>query len=385
MAWSSTLTIVFISCVFVCVAMPAAAAALCEYYGYLPRLVRHTGLLPSTCTSSTSSMAPTALHSSLYGADPSPVRSGEFELPSTYSLHKPLVYDIAELPPKSVSSLRLVIISDTHERHREMSVPNGDVLVHCGDIQEGLNFMRDVKAMLADFSAWFTDNTLHPHPVKLIIAGNHDKAIAAMPTEDVRRLFAPAVYLCEDSVVVEPANVRFYGSPRSISNFRWSPNTAFQGKKAWKPFMFASARQEDGPAAVSTAPRCSPEQPLRARFEGGTPGGPVDVLVVHQSPDIPRAHHSVEEQPICTYTQQVAPRRVLLCGHLHGAHGIHRLPVPELVRKSFRVATRDGGDQPEGVVRLDEIPFLPCINAAMMVGRFGQNVLLPPSVVDLEL
>ncbi|CBZ26118.1 conserved hypothetical protein [Leishmania mexicana MHOM/GT/2001/U1103] len=366
--------------------MPAAAAALCEYYGYLPRLVRHTGLLPSTCTSATSSMAPTALHSSLYGADPSPpVRSGEFELPSTYSLRKPLVYDIAELPPKSVSSLRLVIISDTHERHREMSVPNGDVLVHCGDIQEGLNFMRDVKAMLTDFSAWFTDNTLHPHPVKLIIAGNHDKAIAAMPTEDVRRLFAPAVYLCEDSVVVEPANVRFYGSPRSISNSRWSPNTAFQGKKAWKPFMFASARQEDGPAAVSTAPRCSPEQPLRARFEGGTPGGPVDVLVVHQSPDIPRAHHSVEEQPVCTYTQQVAPRRVLLCGHLHGAHGMHRLPVPELVRKSFRVATRDGGGQPEGVVRLDEIPFLPCINAAMMVGRFGQNVLLPPSVVDLEL
>ncbi|GET93344.1 hypothetical protein, conserved [Leishmania tarentolae] len=366
--------------------MPVSAAALCEYYGYLPRLVCHTALAPSTRTSVTSSMVPTALHSSLYEADTYPsVRSGEADLPSTYSLRKPLVYKIAELPPKPVPCLRLVIISDTHERHREMSVPNGDVLVHCGDIQEGLNFVRDVKAMLTDFATWFTDSSLHPHPVKLIIAGNHDKAIAAMPTEDVRRLFAPAVYLCEDSVVVEPVGVRFYGSPRSISNSRWSPNTAFQGKKSWGPFMFASARQDDRSTAVSNAPRCSSEQPLSARLEGTTPGGPVDVLIVHQSPDIPRAHHGIEEQPICTYAQQVAPRRVLLCGHLHGAHGMHRLPVPEPVRKSFRVATRDGGGQPEEMARLDEVPFLPCINAAMMVGRFGQNVLLSPSVVDLEL
>ncbi|AIO02410.1 metallo-dependent phosphatase-like protein [Leishmania panamensis] len=366
--------------------MPVAAAALCEYYGYLPRLVRRTARLPPTRISAASPIAPTPLHSSLYDANPPPtMQSGEVEHPSTYSLRNALVYNIAELPPKPVSSLRLVIISDTHERHREMNVPNGDVLVHCGDIQEGLNFVRDVKAMLADFAAWFTDSTLHPHPVKLIIAGNHDKAIAAMSTEEVRRLFAPAVYLCDDSVVVEPSGVRFYGSPRSISNSCWSPNTAYQDKKAWKPFMFASVRENDDPPGLSTAPRCSSEQHLCARLEGATPGGSVDVLIVHQSPDIPRGCHSVEEQPICTYAQQVAPRRVVLCGHLHGAHGMHWLPVPEVVRELFCVETQDGGSQPEGVARSEEIPFLPCINAAMMMGRFGQNVLLPSSVVDLEV
>ncbi|KAG5488673.1 hypothetical protein JIQ42_00286 [Leishmania sp. Namibia] len=366
--------------------MPVAAAALCEYYGYLPRLVRHTGLIPSKRTAAAPSIAPAPLHSSLYEADPPPPeRSGEVGLPCTHSLRKPLVYKIAELPPKPASFLRLVVISDTHERHREMNVPNGDVLVHCGDIQEGLNFLRDVKAMLTDFAAWFTDSALHPHPVKLVIAGNHDKAIAAMPVEEVRRLFEPAVYLCDDSVVVEPVGVRFYGSPRSISNSRWSPNTAFQGKKAWKPFIFASALEDDEPKAVPTPPRCSSDQQLSTLLEGATPGGPIDVLVVHQSPDIPRAGHSVEEQRICTYAQQVAPRRVLLCGHLHGAHGMHSLPVPEVVKKSFRMRTRNAGGQVEGVVRLAEVPFLPCINAAMMIGRFGQNMLLSPSVVDLEL
>ncbi|KAG5464100.1 hypothetical protein LSCM1_00280 [Leishmania martiniquensis] len=366
--------------------MPVVTAALCEYYGYLPRLVRHTSLLPSTRATAAPSTAPAPLHSSLYEVDPPPPRrSGVVELPSTYSLRKPLVYKIAELPSKPASCLRLVVISDTHERHREVCLPNGDVLVHCGDIQEGLNFLRDAKAMLADFAAWFTDSTLHPHPVKLVIAGNHDKAIAAMPIEEVRRLFAPAVYLCDDSVVVEPAGVRFYGSPRSISNSRWSPNTAFQGKKAWRPFMFASALENDEPAAVPTAPRCASDQQLFARLEGAVPGGPIDVLVVHQSPDTPKAGHSVEEQPICTYAQQVAPRRVLLCGHLHGAHGMHSLPVSEVVRKSFRVRARDAGGAAERMVGLDEVPFLPCINAAMMIGRFGQNVLLSPSVVDLEL
>jgi predicted phosphodiesterase len=31
-------------------------------------------------------------------------------------------------------SLRIVVISDTHSRHRHIVVPDGDVLVHAGDL-----------------------------------------------------------------------------------------------------------------------------------------------------------------------------------------------------------------------------------------------------------
>lgn len=32
-----------------------------------------------------------------------------------------------------MSCLRLVLISDTHEQHRNLTIPDGDVLVHAGD------------------------------------------------------------------------------------------------------------------------------------------------------------------------------------------------------------------------------------------------------------
>ena len=354
------------------------APPLCEYYGYLPRLVRK----PAAPASASPVVLPATIANPLTSSS---AAEGSTKLPSTYALSKPLTYPVAELPPKRASSLRLVIISDTHERHREMTVPNGDVLVHCGDIQEGLNFCRSVELMLADFAAWFNDPVLHPHPVKLIIAGNHDKAIAGMNVDAARRLFAPALYLCDESARIEPVGVRVYGSPRSISNSRWSPNTAFQSSKAWSPFMFSTARIEnDDSDAGGDSPAWESNEPLRVRLEGKTPRGPIDILMAHQSPDIPPARHTVEEQPICTYVQQVAPRRVFFCGHLHGAHGMHRLPIPLAVKEAFGLRSAEG-EVPDVHQELEEIPFLPCINASMMMGPPARKTLLPASVVDLGL
>ena len=35
---------------------------------------------------------------------------------------------------RSQQSLTIVVISDTHELHREVDIPAGDLLVHCGDL-----------------------------------------------------------------------------------------------------------------------------------------------------------------------------------------------------------------------------------------------------------
>jgi hypothetical protein len=35
--------------------------------------------------------------------------------------------------PKTVKQPTIVCISDTHELHRELDVPHGDILIHAGD------------------------------------------------------------------------------------------------------------------------------------------------------------------------------------------------------------------------------------------------------------
>ena len=46
---------------------------------------------------------------------------------------------------QNADSLTIVLISDTHELHREVEVPPGDILIHAGDFT--MNSKRDVLAV----------------------------------------------------------------------------------------------------------------------------------------------------------------------------------------------------------------------------------------------
>jgi hypothetical protein len=45
--------------------------------------------------------------------------------------------------------LRVVMISDTHNMHRRLEVPDGDILIHAGDFT-----MYGRSAHAADFNLW---------------------------------------------------------------------------------------------------------------------------------------------------------------------------------------------------------------------------------------
>ena len=62
--------------------------------------------------------------------------------------------------------MRIVCISDTHERHEEIAVPPGDILIHAGDMT-----WQGERKPIEDFNAWL--GTL-PHRHKIVVAGNHD-------------------------------------------------------------------------------------------------------------------------------------------------------------------------------------------------------------------
>ncbi|CAK9114709.1 unnamed protein product [Durusdinium trenchii] len=62
--------------------------------------------------------------------------------------------------------LRLVIISDTHNCHRDLTVPDGDILIHAGDFTQ---FGKEEHA--EDFNRWLGEQ---PHKTKLVVLGNHE-------------------------------------------------------------------------------------------------------------------------------------------------------------------------------------------------------------------
>src|ERR1035441_113914 len=68
---------------------------------------------------------------------------------------------------RTTDSLTIVAISDTHELHREVEVPPGDLLVHAGDFSM---FSKSASAIL-DFNEWLGEL---PHRWKILVPGNHE-------------------------------------------------------------------------------------------------------------------------------------------------------------------------------------------------------------------
>ncbi len=104
--------------------------------------------------------------------------------------------------------MKLVCISDTHNRHDELVIPEGDVLIHSGDATNS-----GTSAEVIPFLEWLT---LLPHSHKIFVPGNHDFWFEPQNgnlTEDfIAKYAALGVHILIDRGV-EIRGVRFYGTP----------------------------------------------------------------------------------------------------------------------------------------------------------------------------
>lgn len=66
--------------------------------------------------------------------------------------------------------MRIVALSDTHNRHRDVLVPHGDIVIHAGDA-----CVNGTPEEMLDFVQWFS---ALPHKHRIFIGGNHDGIIA---------------------------------------------------------------------------------------------------------------------------------------------------------------------------------------------------------------
>jgi Icc-related predicted phosphoesterase len=118
--------------------------------------------------------------------------------------------------------LQLVAMADTHGHHEELVVPEGDVLIHAGDLtQRGtIEELMEVNRFLASL----------PHRYKVVVAGNHDWCFQNTPGL-ARSVLTAATYLEDEPLVLE--GVRFYGSPWQPTFHNWAFNLP-RGRKLAK-------------------------------------------------------------------------------------------------------------------------------------------------------
>ena len=97
------------------------------------------------------------------------------------------------------NSIRVVVLSDTHNMHERLTVPPGDVLIHCGDFTNKAT-LDEIKA----FDKWF--GTL-PHKHKLFVLGNHE---VGMFSEWDPKHMTSAIFLDNKGVNID--GISFYGA-----------------------------------------------------------------------------------------------------------------------------------------------------------------------------
>jgi predicted phosphohydrolase len=110
--------------------------------------------------------------------------------------------------------MRLIAVADTHLCHDELTVPDGDVFIHAGDICR-----RGTLAELERAAAWIR---ALPHRFKVVIAGNHDWSFAEDAARSRALLGDGVLYLQDSGVTVE--GLRFWGSPWQPEFGRWAFN-----------------------------------------------------------------------------------------------------------------------------------------------------------------
>lgn len=179
------------------------------------------------------------------------------------------------------SSLIIVALSDTHDLHRDVEVPAGDILIHGGDFTM---FSKSMSA-IADFNAWLGDL---PHSHKIVVPGNHEYFLEADPRR--RSLLDNAVVLINEAVEVEGLQI-------------WGiPTTPLYGG------AFGLSSAEDRKRLYSTIP-----ENTDVLISHGPPWGVLDCD--------PGSDSHAGDPELLDAVKRIRPK-LSLFGHIHAGHGV---------------------------------------------------------------
>jgi Icc-related predicted phosphoesterase len=184
--------------------------------------------------------------------------------------------------------MRIVAISDTHEDHRRLIIPECDLLIHAGDLT-----YQGSTVVLRDFNEWVRLLKLKGTIKECIaIAGNHDLTLAdRQRRKQASRAFTDFIYLKDESV--EYGGLKFWGHP-------WTPTFGNWG------FMHA-------PGPMADIVRRIPKD--------------IDVLVSHGPPQGVLDYVDRDENVGCKFLRKYVDEqkhklKLHVFGHIHEQYGI---------------------------------------------------------------
>jgi Icc-related predicted phosphoesterase len=118
--------------------------------------------------------------------------------------------------------VRLVCLSDTHNNPPK-NIPDGDILVHAGDLTMMGKFDEIARA-----GDWLRSL---PHKHKVVICGNHDFLFERDQYLGRHALGPDITYLQDSGATV--AGLKFYGSPWTPRFFDWAFNADDEIGRHW--------------------------------------------------------------------------------------------------------------------------------------------------------
>ena len=172
---------------------------------------------------------------------------------------------------------KIVCISDTHGKEDSLNMPEGDILIHAGDITS-----TGESRLLEKFNDWVKSL---PYEEVFVIPGNHDRTIPKNPL--ARKLLKDCTLLIDETAQYKDFNI--YGSP-------WTPAFGF----GW---AYNASR---GPSI----------QGIWNKIPSNT-----DILITHGPPygildSVPRISQPQGCQDLLTVVRRIKPK-LSVFGHLH--------------------------------------------------------------------
>ncbi len=111
-----------------------------------------------------------------------------------------------------IHSMKIVCIADTHEKHKQVKLPKGDILIHAGD----LTWVGAPRPTL-EFLDWFE---AQPFVHKILVSGNHDfyfehgKNLELLKGRNFH-------YLMNNKILID-GHVKIWGSPFTPEFLDWA-------------------------------------------------------------------------------------------------------------------------------------------------------------------
>jgi len=201
--------------------------------------------------------------------------------------------------------LKIVTISDTHNKHKQLQIPDGDIILHAGD-----STGRGERKEIANFIKWYGSL---PHAYKILIAGNHDWGFDSARASEYEDFCKEnnVIYLNDSSIKV--LGIKIHGSPVQPEFCDWAFNRARTkeessdfGNNPWNHYEYIGTHWD----------KISKDTDILITH--GPAYGILDQVKMLGSPNL-GAHVGCEE--LRNKIEEIKPK-LHVSGHIHEARGV---------------------------------------------------------------